>query len=151
MKRFTALAGAALIACAAFGLRAAEESKVELKCPVSGQPAKADKTLEHNGATVEFCCENCPKAFKADTAKFAAKANAQIVLSGQAKQVKCPLSGGKLNPEMKSTVAGVEVQFCCDKCKGKVDAAKGDEQANLVLSDAAFKKGFEVKKAEEKK
>ena len=88
------------------------------------------------------------KAFiiAADTAKFAGKANAQLVQSGQAKQVKCPLSGGKLNPEQKTTVAGVEVGFCCDKCKGKVEGATGDEQLNLVLSDAAFKKGFEIKK-----
>jgi hypothetical protein len=145
MKRITALACSALVVCAAFSLQA-EEKKAELKCPVSGAAAKMDHAVEHNGGKVYFCCDKCPEAFKADTAKFATKANAQLVASGQAKQVKCPLSGGKLNPEAKVTVASTEVQFCCNNCKGKVAAAKGDEQLNLVFSDAAFKKGFEVKK-----
>lgn len=146
MKRFTALATVAVLFSAALMVQAEEAKKAELKCPVSGAKAKTEQAVDHNGGKVYFCCEKCPKAFAADTAKFAAKANAQLVQSGQASQVKCPLSGAKLNPEQKSTVAGVEVGFCCEKCKGKVDAAKGDEQLNLVLSDAAFKKGFEIKK-----
>ena len=150
MKRFTASACAALIACAALALRAEEAKKVELKCPVSGQAAKADHTVDFNGGKVQFCCDKCPKAFSADTAKFATKANAQLIASGQAKQVKCPLSGGKLNPEAKKTVASVEVQFCCNMCKGKVEKAQGDDQLALVFSNEAFKKGFEIKKEEAK-
>ncbi|MBX3444444.1 MAG: YHS domain-containing protein [Planctomyces sp.] len=147
MKRITALASVAVLLCAAIGLRAEEEKKKDdLKCPVSGAKVKMDQTVEHNGAKVYFCCENCPKAFKADTAKYAVKANAQIVASGQATQVKCPLSGGKLNPDAKSTVSGVEVQFCCNNCKGKVDKATGDDQLALVFSDEAFKKGYDVGK-----
>ena len=112
-----------LFACAAFAI-AAEEKKADLKCPVSGAPAKTEHAVNFNGGKVYFCCGN-----------------------GQATQTKCPLSGGKVNAAQKVTVAGVEVQFCCMNCKGKVEKATGDEQAKLVFSDAAFKKGFEVKAA----
>ncbi len=146
MKLLTTFAILGLFASAALGF-AADEKKADLKCPVSGAAAKTEHAVEHNGGKVYFCCPNCPKAFEKDTAKFAVKANAQLVASGQATQTKCPLSGGKLNPEKTATVAGVEVKFCCENCQGKVAKAEGDEQAALVFSDAAFKKGFEVKAA----
>jgi hypothetical protein len=128
---------------------AAEEKAKEFKatCPVSGKPALQDKTAEYKNGKVYFCCENCPKAFAKDSAKFAVKANQQLVATGQTNQLKCPLSGGKINPDATSEVGGVKVSFCCNDCKGKVDGAKGDAQAELVFSDTAFEKAFEVKKA----
>jgi len=146
MKLFSTLAVLGLFASAALGF-AADEKKAELKCPVSGAAAKTENAVDYNGGKVYFCCQNCPKAFAKDPAKYAEKANAQLISSGQATQVKCPLSGGKINPDKSTTVAGIEVKFCCEKCQGKVAAAQGDEQAKLVFSDAAFKKGYEVKAA----
>ena len=106
----------------------------------------------YKGGKVYFCCENCPKAFAKDTAKYATKANHQLAATGQAKQAKCPISGAKLNAEKTVKVGGVEVQFCCEKCQGKVAAAEGDAQLELVFADAAFEKaGFAVPKAEEPK
>jgi len=46
---------------------------LQTECPVSGKPIKVAKSLEHNGTNVYFCCDNCPKAFKADPAKYVAK------------------------------------------------------------------------------
>ena len=91
------------------------------------------------------------KAFAANTAKYATKANVQLVVSGQYKQVKCPLSGEAVNPKAHSKVAGVTVSFCCNDCKAKVKEAKKGEKVNLVFSDDAFKKGFEKVKAEDAK
>jgi hypothetical protein len=146
MKRLLTVLCSGLFVCAAIVSHAEEAKKAELKCPVSGKAATKDHALDHNGGKVYFCCDNCPKAFKENTAKFAAKANEQMIVDGQFKQAKCPISGAKLNPDQHVAVDGVEVQFCCDKCKGKVAAAKGDEQLNLVFSDEAFKKGYELKK-----
>ncbi|RLS58503.1 MAG: hypothetical protein DWH91_02225 [Planctomycetota bacterium] len=149
MKRFVAVL--ALLCVAGFAYAEAEK-KFEAKCIVSGGPAKQDKCVEYKGGKVYFCCENCPKAFASDKSKFATKANLQLVSTGQAKQAKCPLSGGKLNPEAKVTIGGVEVQFCCNNCKGKAAGTEGDAQIELVFSDAAFEKGgFAVPKKEEKK
>jgi YHS domain-containing protein len=128
---------------------AAEEKAKEFKatCPLSNKAALQDKTADYKGGKVYFCCENCPKAFAKDPAKFATKANQQLIATGQTNQLKCPLSGGPLNPDASLEVAGAKVGFCCNNCKGKVAEAKGDAQAELVFSDAAFAKGFEVKKA----
>lgn len=149
MKRFAAALCLLMVA----GFVVAEEAKkFEQKCVVSGAPAKEDKTVKYKGGKVYFCCENCPKAFEKDVKKFATKANLQLVATGQAKQAKCPLSGGKLNAEKTCKVGGVEVQFCCEKCQGAVGKAEGDAQIELVFSDAAFEKaGFAVPKIEEKK
>lgn len=126
--------------------------KNALKCPVSNQPIK-DKThaVAYKDAQVYFCCPNCPKAFAANTAKYATKANAQLVSTGQYKQVKCPLSGEAVNAKQHLKVAGVTVEFCCPDCKGKVKEAKKGDKLDLVFSDEAFKKGFEKVKADDKK
>ncbi len=115
-----------------------------IKCPVSGKPVVAAQSVDYKGGKVYFCCPGCPGGFKKNTAKFAAKANHQLVATGQAKQVKCPLAGRPINPSKSATVAGVKVNFCCPGCTGKVAKATGDDQLNLVFSDAAFKKGFKV-------
>lgn len=134
-----ALAVAALVV--GNSLRAADE-KPALKCPVSGQAAKADHTVDFNGGKVEFCCPNCPKAFNANSEKFAAKANLQLVQSGQLKQVACPFSAKPCAPGKSVTVAGVEVGFCCPNCQGKVAKATGDDQINMVFKDTS--KGFKA-------
>ena len=121
------------------------------KCPVSGKAINKDHAVAYKDGQVYFCCENCPKAFKADTAKYATKANVQLVATGQYKQTKCPLSGEAVNPQSHLKVAGVTVEFCCNDCKGKVKEAKKGAKVDLVFSDDAFKKGFEKVKADEKK
>ena len=134
------LAGLAAVAT----VYAADEIKLEgVKCVVaSGKDAKADKSVDYKGAKVFFCCPNCPKAFSADTAKFAAKANHQLVATKQAKQTACPFSGEDVDAATKIKVAGVEVGFCCDMCKGKAEASK--DQVELIFNDKAFEKGFKV-------
>jgi len=128
----------------------AEEAKKDefnVKCLVAGTAAKQDKTAEYKGAKVYFCCDNCKGKFTADAKKFAIPANAQLVSTKQAKQVKCPLSGQAVDAEKTVEVAGVKVAFCCENCQGKVAAAKGDEQKALVFADTPFDKAFEVAKA----
>jgi YHS domain-containing protein len=150
MKARFALAALLLSALVAVAtLRAADDKSDEkalkdAKCPVSGKDINPDAIVEYNGGKVYFCCMNCPKAFKADTEKFAGKANHQLVQTGQLKQVACPLTGKDVNPDATVDVAGVKVGFCCMNCKGKVEKAKGDEQINLVFKDT--KKGFKPAK-----
>ncbi len=130
-----------------------KEEKVKLegiKCVVSGGKA-TENSVDYKGGKVFFCCENCPKTFAKDTAKFATKANAQLVATAQAKQGKCPLSGGPLNADTAITVGGAKVCFCCEKCQGKVKEAKDADALELVFSDKAFAKAeFKVPKAEKK-
>ena len=143
-KLFVALT---LVACAAFVTEgfAGGGKKADPKCPVSGKAIDKEHSVKHNGGTVYFCCPNCPKAFKAE--KHGAKANVQLIATGQAKQVKCVFTGGKLNPETKIEVGGVAVCFCCMNCQGKAQDKAGAEQINFIFNDKNFKKGFQVKQA----
>lgn len=125
-----------------------KKSKVEPKCPVSNKKIDKTKFVLHNGGKVYFCCGNCPKAFKKKTGKFAAKANMQLVITGQAKEVKCPFTGKKLNPDTKISVQGVGVCFCCFNCQKAAKKLKGAAQVNRIFNDKAFKKGFKVKAAD---
>jgi YHS domain-containing protein len=134
---------AAVVACLCFCLSANAADEAKLTCPISGKPATKDHAAKYKDGQVYFCCDNCPKAFEANTKKFATKANAQLVASGQYKQVKCPLSGEALNPATAIKVGDLSVSFCCDNCKGKVEAAKEKKQLQLVFGDKAFAKGFE--------
>ena len=120
-------------------------------CPVSGEEIDEAQSLAYKGAKLYFCCDKCPQAFTKNKAKFAAKANHQLVATGQAKAAHCPLTGRDLNPDTAIEIAGVKVSFCCNNCKGKVASAKADEQLTLVFSDKAFAKGFEIPKAKKEK
>src|SRR5258708_5689674 len=134
MKARLCVAALAVVALvAANSLRAADAP--ELKCPVSGKAVDASKTLDFNGGKVAFCCENCPKAFAKDSAKFAGKANLQLVQSGQLKQVKCPLTGKDCAADKSVDVAGVKVGLCCGGCLAKAKKASGDDLVNLLFSD----------------
>jgi hypothetical protein len=131
----------------------AKKQVVTVKCPVAGKEIKiADaKTVSYRKANVYVCCDNCKGKMEKDATAFATKANHQLVRTKQYRQTKCPLSGGPIDKEQKVKVAGQFVKFCCEKCQGKVAAAKGDAQLAMVFADAAFDKGFQAVKKKKKK
>jgi hypothetical protein len=133
----TLLAGAAMVS-------AAPKEPKDAKCPVSGKACNPDKHADFAGGKVYFCCDNCAGAFKGDSAKFATKAQQQMVSTGQLTQKACPLSGGPTKPETKLAIGDAEVAFCCNNCKGKVEKASPEEQLTLVFG--GDKKAFEAVK-----
>jgi YHS domain-containing protein len=144
MKSRIVMASVAAMAMLVATLYAAD--KLEgIKCPVSGKAVKEDKTVDHKGGKVYFCCENCPKAF--DAAKHGVKANQQLVATKQFVQKACPLSGKELDTTTAIDVNGTKVCFCCNNCKGAVSKAEGDKKAEMVFGDKAFDKAFEKKKS----
>ena len=146
MKSRLLLAVSVVVALAATAWAA--DPKLEgVKCIMNGKaPAKAEKSAEYKGGKVFFCCDNCPKGFAADPAKHATKANLQLALTGQTKQEKCPFSGQPVDASKSTKVSGVDVAFCCDGCKGKVEKSKPEDAVELVFADKAFDKGFKVTK-----
>ncbi len=151
MKIRGILVGVASVALLALSVYAADEINLKgIKCVMNPKAnAKAEKSAEYKGGKVFFCCDNCPKGFaKKIDAKdevTAAKGNAQLVATGQAKQAKCVFTGGPLKTKL--TVAGATIQFCCNNCKGKAEKLEGDKQLVALIGDAAFKKGgFKVGK-----
>ncbi len=142
MKTRMLLAALAVVSMFAVSTLRAADEKAELKCPVSGKPASADHKVAFNGGEVEFCCPNCPKAFNANPEKFAAKANLQLVQSGQLKQVKCPLTGRPMADDKVVSVEGVKVKLCCGGCLAKAKKVEGDELIGLLFKNTS--KGFET-------
>ena len=128
----------------------AEKKVTKVKCVVAGKEINiADaKVVEYKKAKVYVCCGGCKAKMEADASKYAVKANHQLFLTGQYKQVKCPMAGRPVNPEKTVKMGGVTVGFCCPGCQGKASKAEGDAQLKLAFSDAAFKKGFALKAAE---
>ena len=48
------------------GCGAEEEAKAQTTCPMMGNPINKKLFVDHKGKRVYFCCEGCPKAFRAD-------------------------------------------------------------------------------------
>jgi len=131
---FAALAALLLVPV----IRAAEKSAdADLKCPVSGEPAAKDHAVDFEGGKVYFCCDNCPKSFEKNTAKFAAKAHHQMVMTGQLVETKCPFTGKPLNAEKTVDVDGVKVAFCCANCQKKAAAMAAADQIKKIFTDVS--------------
>lgn len=153
---FTAVASIAVLAAT---LYAADKIDLkDIKCAANGKAAAKDvegSSIDYKGGKIYFCCTNCPKAFTAKVVKadkpdelLAARGNAQLVATNQARQEKCVFTGGPLKTKL--TVNGATVQFCCEDCLGNAEKLEGDEQLVKLFGDAAFKKGA-FKVGEEKK
>ena len=125
-----------------------EEAKFAAKCPVSGADAKKEQTAKYKEKDVYFCCEKCKAKFEADSAEYSTKANHQLVQTKQFRQIQCPLTGGKINKEQSAKVEGVKVTFCCEKCKGAIEAVTKEEQLTKIFSEEVFTKAFAAKKAD---
>ncbi len=90
--------------------------KIQVACPVSGEPADPEITVEHNGEKVAFCCGGCAKKFKGSPDSFKAKLAASYTY-----QTKCPISGKKIDPEAFTTLnSGEKIYYCCPSCDSKL-------------------------------
>ena len=118
-----------------------------VKCMMMPEEDVSDEfCADYEGHKVFFCCKKCLGKFSKDPATYAAKANQQLVATGQVAQVACPISGKAFVDDQTSEVAGVSVKYCCDKCKGKVEAADEKARLELVFGIDGFKKGFTADK-----
>ncbi len=102
-------------------------------------------SVPYKGGKVYFCCDGCPEAFKANPSQYAAKANFQLFVTGQAKQIACPLTGEPVSDGVTAKIAGSTVKFCCASCKDEIDKlANDDAKIEKLFSDEAFDKAFKV-------
>jgi len=155
MRRNIFLCGAGLaLVFAVASTQADEKAKkvTKVKCVVAGKEIDLSKAVavKYRGASAYVCCNNCKGKFEKDSSAFATKANHQLFLTSQAKQVKCPIAGRKADPTKSVKISGVSVAFCCGNCQGKASKLKGDAQLAIAFADKAFDKGFEVKKKSKK-
>ena len=129
---------AAITVAVAVAAEKADKPKDCGKCPLSGGPAKESISVDYKGKKVYFCCNGCPGNFDKKNPEHVAKANHQLLVSGQMLQTGCPFSGGKINPDAVVEFEGVKVGFCCGNCKKKFE--KAEDKFATVFADV--KKGF---------
>lgn len=93
----------------------AKRKKIQVTCPVMGEPVDAKVFAEHNGEKVLFCCKGCVKKFAADPAKYkSALANSYTY------QTECPVMGETIDPTSFAVMpTGETVYYCCNGCDGK--------------------------------
>jgi len=143
LRMILAFSTAAILVCSP--LRAADLGAA--KCPVSGEAASKDASIDYKGGKLYFCCKDCAATFAKDKAKYAAKANKQLVVTGLAVQKSCPLTGNPTNASTAIDVGGAKIAFCCNGCKGKVSKMTPAQQVKAIFADKVFDKNFEIKKA----
>ena len=96
--------------------------RIQVTCPVTGEPIDGKSSALVNGKKIEFCCKDCVSAFEKDPAKYKAKLEASYTY-----QTKCPVTGEKINPlRFVDLPSGQRVYLCCPGCmpKFKKDPAK---------------------------
>jgi hypothetical protein len=121
-------------------------------CVMTKSNVKKDQSVAYRDGNVYFCCMRCKAGFEKDTAKFATKANQQLVQTKQYVQKACPLSGQPFDKDQTVKLGDTEVHFCCDQCVAKVNSAADDgAKAALIFADESFDKAYAKAEAEPKK
>ncbi len=87
---------------------------VQVACPFSGEAVDAEKSLDVDGVTVHFCCDDC-KA-KAEKDKDALALIFADIEKGFTMQNLCPVSGAAIKADKVVEHDGKKVYFCCENC-----------------------------------
>ncbi|MEL6108735.1 MAG: hypothetical protein AAFU85_22235 [Planctomycetota bacterium] len=147
MNRLLIVLGLCVVTALTPSFCVAEDSEKDpldgLKCFIMPKrDVKGKKVMDYKGAKLYVCCSSCVKRMTKTPEKYEAKANHQLVQTGQFKQAACPLSGGavgKSSPDLK--IGGVLVQFSSEEHKAKVAMLDGDKQIEAVFGAKGFKTG----------
>jgi YHS domain-containing protein len=119
---------------------------IQAWCVTTNHAINPAIAADYHGGKVYFCSEECRKKFLAEPGRYKIRANYQLAVTGQAKQVVCPFTGKALNPRIAPLdVGGLSVGFCCRQCQQTVAAADYQTRIELVFGDA-FDKGFVVQR-----
>ena len=90
--------------------------RVQVSCPLSGDPIDTKVVFERAGTKVFFCCDNCKGKYEKDPAKYASKLEASYTY-----QTRCPVMGAEIDPTaFVDLPTGQRVYFCCQACDDKL-------------------------------
>lgn len=90
----------------------AKRSRIQVGCPMSGEPVDKKATVEYKGQTIRFCCNQCVEGFKKDPSKYM-----HAVAGSYTYQTLCPVMGEEIDPKVYTTLkTGEKVYFCCKMC-----------------------------------
>lgn len=101
--------------------------RVQVACPMEGEPIDKKVYVERDGQRVYFCCDKCKAAYEADPAKHDAKLEGSYSY-----QTKCPVMGKGIDAKSFVDLAtGQRVYLCCQMCDKKLTATPEKYAANL--------------------
>ncbi len=103
--------------------------RVQVRCPVSGDPADPETFTDLCGERVYFCksCSSCGAKYEAHPEQYAAALEACYTY-----QTRCPVTGVKIDPNAYArTASGAPIYFCCDACAGKLRSDPAKYALNL--------------------
>lgn len=122
----------------------AKMEKIQVKCPVGGEPIDPKVSKKIGEQTVTFCCEKCAAAYEKEPAKYETKLRACFTY-----QTICPVGGEKIDPTaFVDLPTGERIYTCCKKCGASLlaDPAKyapklAEQGINLDLKKLSKKAG----------
>lgn len=101
--------------------------KIQVKCPVTGEPTDPKVYTEHNGQKVSFCCKGCMSKYTADANKY--KAN---LANSYTFQTRCPVMDEEITPKAFAELpSGETIYYCCKGCDKKMMANPAKYLAKL--------------------
>jgi YHS domain-containing protein len=90
--------------------------RIQVTCPVMGEPIDGKTFATVGGEKIAFCCPNCVASYEKEPAKYKAKLEASYTY-----QTKCPVTGEKINPlRFVDLPAGQRIYLCCPACGPKL-------------------------------
>ncbi|MGE0479951.1 MAG: hypothetical protein AB7Q17_05705 [Phycisphaerae bacterium] len=96
--------------------------RVQVTCPISGNPIDGKTQIVSRGKAVSFCCERCVSKFDsrdntdADNRRLDAKLEECYTY-----QTRCPVSGDKIDPTAFTDLpTGQRIYLCCSGCGEKL-------------------------------
>ena len=113
---------------------------------------KGKKVMEYKGAKLYLCCGTCVRRMEKTPEKYEAKANHQLVQTGQFVQKACAITGGAIAADSPTLeIVGTKIRFASDEEKQAVSKLEVDEQIAKIFGAESFKRGkFQLKQADEK-
>lgn len=119
----------------------AKLDRIQVSCPISGDPIDPAAYFEQDGKKVYACSKKCADEIKKNPGKYK-----QALLASYTYQTKCPVSGERIDPaaSLKLTSGG-SIHFCCKSCKKKFVAdptkyAKKLEEQHISADLASLEK-----------
>lgn len=105
-------------------------------CPVGGEPINFAVSVPSDDGPVFFCCSHCIEKFRADPAKYAEGIEAERRTLAQVAriQVRCPVSGEPVRPEIFVERGAEKTFLCSDECREKFRTAPERYRASLAAS-----------------
>ena len=115
----------------------ADRPKVQVTCPVSGEPVDGKSFAEHGGQKVSLCCTGCASKYEGNPAKYAA-----ALANSYTYQTKCPVMGEEINPKSFTAIAGKgKIFYCCNGCDKKLHGAPAKYLPKLASQGYTFTAG----------